>query len=477
MRLMSRKSRSRKKNEVKKDSSESSNHSEYQGYREETKKWLLDNNLKVWDVVQLTTKDGVKLEAIILPRSELAIDGVLTVKLPTGYNTGIRIKSIENVKKLGRSEGRYAVPKTSVRPDPNLPKIPVLGCGGTIASRLDYRTGGVIPAITPDELFSLFPEVAEVANVQPRLLFDLFSESMTFQHYRIILQEIESELQDESVKGIVLTHGTDTMSYTAAAVSFAIDNLSVPIVLTGSQRSSDRPSSDAFYNFMGAVQVAARADLAEVVVVMHEESSDSRMAIHRGVRVRKMHTSRRTAFQSISTLPLGNVDLDGTINWNDELLVGTIKRRSSSRQDEMTFHPVFEDKTTMLYFHPNQDPEILDFLVDKGYKGIVLLGTGLGHVNSQRFLPSIERAIEEGVVLVMTSQCIHGFIGMTVYETGRDLLKAGVIPGGSMLPEVAFVKLAHGLARYAEDTKMVRDYMLQNVRGEHLDREIFSVVR
>ncbi len=443
-----------------------------EGYRGNALKWLEQHDLATWDEVKLTTTEGVELEAIILPRSELADDNVITLKLPTGYNTGLKISSISQIEKIGHSEGQYAVPKTSVRPSPSLPKVPVLGCGGTIASRLDYRTGGVIPAITPDELFSLFPEVAEVANVEPRLLFDLFSESMTFSHYKTILDEIEKELQDENVRGIVLTHGTDTMSYTAAAVAFAIDNLAVPIVLTGSQRSSDRPSSDAFYNFMAATRVAAHADLAEVVVVMHSESSDNKMAIHRGVRVRKMHTSRRTAFESISTLPLGHVDVDGNFEWTDEKLIGTSRKRSQ-KHEEMTFHPVFEDKTTMVYFHPNQDPEIIDFLVDKGYKGLVLLGTGLGHVNPNNFLRSIRRAVEEDVVVVMTSQCIYGFTGMTVYETGRDLLKVGVIPGGSMLPEVAFVKLAHGLARYNRDTEVVKSYMIKNVRGEHLDREIF----
>ncbi len=470
---MSRKSKSsRKKSTNSKSSPITDKGSSREGYRGNALRWLEQNELEVWDEIILTTTEGVELKAIVLPRSELAEDNIIALKLPTGYNTGLKISSISNVRKVGHSEGKYAVPKTTVRPDPKLPKVPVLGCGGTIASRLDYRTGGVIPAITPDELFSLFPEVAEVANVQPRLLFDLFSESMTFKHYEKILKEIEDELKDETVKGIILTHGTDTMSYTAAAVAFAIDNLSVPIVLTGSQRSSDRPSSDAFYNFMGAVHVAARSNLSEVVVVMHAESSDSKLAIHRGVRVRKMHTSRRTAFESISTLPIGYVDIQGKFEWTSEKLVGPTGKQVQSRE-EMSFHPMFEDKTTMIYFHPNQDPEIIDFLVDKEYKGIVLLGTGLGHVNPERFLPSIQRAIEEGVMIVMTSQCLHGFTGMTVYETGRDLLKAGVIPGGSMLPEVAFIKLANGLARFDSDLDAVKSYLMKNVRGEHLDREVF----
>ncbi len=438
----------------------------YRGYRETSLEWLKTHNLQTWDTVEITV-GNTTLEGIILPRIELASANHITLKLKTGYNIGVNVSDIAAVKKLGHIEAKYEIPKVKVPKTEKLPYIPVLGCGGTIAARLDYRTGGTIPAITPEELFSLFPEVAEIAHVKPRLLFELFSESIRFEHYKKVLEEVEKEINENGAKGVVITHGTDTMSYTAAALSFGIENLNVPVVLTGAQRSSDRPSSDAFRNFYDSVLVAAHSNIAEVMVVMHETSSDLRSAVHRGTRVRKMHTSRRDAFQSISIPPLAFVTEKKEIKYTG-IPYKAIKK--SNKSQKISINPQFEEKTALIYFHPNFNPEVIDFYVDRGYRGLVIAGTGLGHVGTYVF-KSLQRALEEDIVVVMTSQCLYGLLGMTVYENGRDLLKLGVLSSHSMLPEVAFIKLAHALGRFnALDD--VKSYMKRNIAGEMIDREV-----
>ncbi|MFX0207386.1 MAG: asparaginase domain-containing protein, partial [Candidatus Hodarchaeota archaeon] len=276
----------------------------YTGYRGSTLKWLKNQDLKVWDEIEIT-KDGSSLKGVILPRSKLAKPNFVSLKLSTGYNIGFNVKKNQDIKKIGRFQGKYHIPKADITQKPELPFIPILGCGGTIASRLDYQTGGTIPALTPEELFSSFPELAELARVETSFLFDIFSENISFEHYVKILTEIDFLIRNKTPQGIVLTHGTDTMAFTAAALSFSITNPPVPIVITGSQRSSDRPSSDSFFNLYNSVLYAASPQAKkEVVVIMHEKSSDTSCAIHRGTRVRKMHSSRRDTFKTIGGSPL-----------------------------------------------------------------------------------------------------------------------------------------------------------------------------
>ncbi|MFX1504607.1 MAG: asparaginase domain-containing protein, partial [Promethearchaeota archaeon] len=286
----------------------------YSGYKSSTLNWLKANNLKVWDEIEIQ-KGATKLKGVILPRNELADPRFVSIKLPTGYNIGFNPKDIQSVKKYSHFKGKYQIPKREIIQNPELPFIPILGCGGTIASRLDYQTGGTIPALTPEELLSSFPEIADLARIETQLLFDIFSENITFSHYEEILTAIETTIRNKNPQGIVLTHGTDTMAYTAAALSFAIANSPIPIVITGSQRSSDRPSSDAFFNLYNSVLYAASPQAKkEVVVIMHEESSDTSSAIHTGIRIRKMHSSRRDTFKTVGETPVGRIT-EGVIQY------------------------------------------------------------------------------------------------------------------------------------------------------------------
>lgn len=431
--------------------------------------WLKNQGLKIWDEVEVT-KNGSVIKGVILPRSELADPQFISLKLSTGYNIGFKIEKIEKIKKIGHRKGKYRVPKIDLIPKPNLPFIPILGCGGTIASRLDYQTGGTIPALTPEELFSSFPEIADLARIETHSLFDVLSENITFRHYTEILSAIETIIKTKKPKGIVLTHGTDTMSFTAAAISFSITNPPIPIVITGSQRSSDRPSSDAFSNLYNSVLYASSAQAKkEVVVIMHEESSDTSYSVHRATRVRKMHSSRRDTFRTVGSRPLGRIINNKILYFNEEEPISTI---NSSKKSLLQIKKNYEERVSLIYHYPGIKPEIFDYFIDAGYKGLVLVGTGLGHISSD-LIPTVKRAVDKNIVVVITSQCLHGYTGLSVYETGRRLQKAGVIPMSNMLPETAYIKLAYLLGNYKNINK-IKELMKQNLKGEILAREKFQ---
>lgn len=431
--------------------------------------WLKNQKLEVWDEVEIV-RDGSSLKGVILPRSELVDPNFISLKLSTGYNIGFSIEGIQNIKKISHIKGEYRIPKIDLALKTNLPFIPIIGCGGTIASRLDYQTGGTIPALTPEELLSSFPEIAELAQIETSLLFDVLSENITFKHYIKILTEIENLIKNKKPHGIVLTHGTDTMAFTAAALSFAISNLPFPIVLTGSQRSSDRPSSDSFLNLYNSVLYAASPHARKkIVVIMHASSSNTSCAIHLGTRVRKMHSSRRNAFRTIGNKPLGRV-IDGRVEYSNNKEIQSDDTRF--KDDRVEIKKEFEEKVGLIYHYPGIQPGVLNHYIEAGYKGIVFAGTGLGHVSSN-LIPLIEKAAENGIVTVMTTQCLYGFTNLSVYESGRRLQRAGVIPVFNILPEVAYIKLAFLLGNYSE-TEKIRKLMKQDLKGEILIREKFQ---
>lgn len=441
----------------------------YAGYKDSTLEWLKIHNLEVWDEI-IIKKDATTLKGVILPRSELADPRFVSLKLPTGYNIGFSIENIQSVKKTAHIQGEYRVPKPDIIHNPNLPFIPILGCGGTIASRLDYRTGGTIPALTPDELFSSFPEIADLARIETQLLFDIFSENVNFTHYGTILTAIETTIKNKKPQGIVLTHGTDTMAFTAAALSFAITNSPIPIVMTGSQRSSDRPSSDAFLNLYNSVLYATSPQAKkEVVVIMHEESSNASSAIHKGIRVRKMHSSRRNAFRTIGGSPLGRIADQKIHHFSKDSKY--VDRIESNKNKDLIINKKFEKRIGLIYHYPGIQPGLIEHYINTGYKGIVFVGTGLGHLSTE-LIPIIKKAIDNEIIVVMTTQCLHGFTGLSVYESGRHLKAAGVIPV-NMLPETAYIKLSYLLGNYQKTFK-IKELMKTNLKGEILLRERFQ---
>ena len=416
------------------------------GYRGLARSRLEQWGMRVWGDVRVRNTAGSTFEGVILPRSETFDDLHVVLKLKTGYNVGIHVDRIESIEELGFKEAIYKIPEKVFPVTPDLPNVTLLGTGGTIASRLDYRTGAVIPAFTPGELYGAVPELADLCNLTTRKIFGVFSENMSWVEY-VTLAEAVGEAIEGGAEGIVIGHGTDTMGHTASVLSFMVQNSPVPIVVVGSQRSSDRPSSDAALNLIHAVSAAARGDIAEVQICMFGPTSDRYGLLHRGTRCRKMHSSYRSAFRTIGDIPLKVVDRDGFTTINPDYLP-----RDHSRKVRIdTLH---DDRVTILYYYPGMKPDLVDALVEKGYRGIVIAGTGLGHVNKPLF-PALKRAIDQGVHVVMTVQTLWGFAQMYVYDTGRDLLDVGVVPLDNMLPETALMKLGWVLGHTDEHDEVM----------------------
>lgn len=429
------------------------------GYKEKARELLTNFKIEIWDIIQVKT-DKTTLEGILLPRSEYASLDYIEIKLENNYNVGINISDIQDIKKIGKREAKYKIPEKSFPKNKDLPNLNLLGTGGTVASRLDYTTGAVIPSFTPGELFSAVPELAEICNLECELVFEILSENMKAEYWQKLAGKVK-DAANSGIAGIIVGHGTDTMSFTSAALSFMLKDLSIPVVLVGSQRSSDRPSSDAALNLINAATVAI-SDIAEVVVTMLGSTSHDYGLIHRGTLVRKMHSSYRNTFRTIDDIPLGMVK-----NRKIKMFKDNYKKRSQSETKALIN---FEKKVALIYSYPGIENEQIEFYIDKGYKGIVLAGTGLGHVGTIIY-DSIKRAIQEGITILMTTQTLHGFVGMNVYSTGRELQNIGVIPGRNLLPEVGYVKLGWILGQ-TSNPEEIKELLYTNIAGEFIEREL-----
>ncbi|MBZ5497204.1 MAG: Glu-tRNA(Gln) amidotransferase subunit GatD [Acidobacteriia bacterium] len=434
---------------------------ELKGYRGRARARLAALGLRVWSEVRLTNDAGSIFEGVILPRSETLDDEHIVIKMKNGYNVGVHFERVAAAVELGYKEAIYKIPEKAFPVNPALPRVTLLGTGGTIASRLDYRTGAVIPAFTPGELYGAVPELADICNLTTKKLFGVFSENMAMEQYVVLARAIGSEIE-AGVDGIVIGHGTDTMGHTAAILSFMVQNSPVPIVIVGSQRSSDRPSSDAALNLIHSVRSAAYGDIAEVQICMFGPTSDRYGLLHRGTRTRKMHSSYRNTFRTIGDIPLAIVSRDSFTYINNDYA-----KRDRSRK--VKIDPAYNDRTTILYYYPGMNPDLVDALVEKGYRGIVIAGTGLGHVNKPLY-PALKRAVAAGVHVVMTVQTLWGYAQMYVYDTGRDLLDLGIVPLDNMLPETALMKLSWVLG-HTDDHEEVTRLMRLPINHEITERE------
>lgn len=432
----------------------------YKGYRSRTLEVLKKFNAYIWSDVDLVTEEHT-FQGIILPRSETADEFHIVLKLESGYNIGILWDKVRDIKIKGRKEAHYSIPEKEFPYSPKKPRVKLFGTGGTIASRLDYRTGAVIPAFSPGELYGSVPELADICNLETEKLYGVFSENMGPEQWIGTAKAIAKEIE-KGVDGIVIGHGTDTMHHTAAILSYMIQDSPVPIVMVGSQRSSDRPSSDAAYNLIHSVKAAAESDIAEVMVCMFGPTSDMYGLLHQGTRVRKMHSSYRSTFRTIGDIPIAMVNRDKIT----PLRTDYRKRRSDKN---LKLAPFFDDRVSIVYYYPNMKPDIIDSLIDNDYRGIIIAGTGLGHVNKPLY-PALKRAQDKGIAVFMSVQTLWGYAQMYVYDTGRDLMELGVVPLANMLPEVAYVKLGWALGQ-TNDINEVKKIMLTPIAHDITERE------
>lgn len=431
-----------------------------EGYRGSLRKRLVKEGVRTWSQVRIR-KDKAVYEGVLLPRSQHTSDNYVTLKVDTGYNLGVFIDDATQIEETGFKKGHYQLPHIDTEFRKELPNVTLLGTGGTVASRLDYRTGAVLPAFTPEELFSAVPELVSTVNLTPKTLYQILSENFRPEYWVKTAGAIAKEIEN-GVKGIIIGHGTDTMCTTGAALSYFLRNLPVPVVLVGSQRSSDRPSSDGPRNILYAAIVAGYGNLGEVVVCMHGGTSDSYNLIHRATRCRKMHSSRRDTFRTLDDVPLGKIDESGVTWFKDDV-------RHRGPAEDFRLDTKIDPRIGMLYSYPGMNPDILDSLVDKDYHGIVIIGTGLGHVGTDMF-PALERCQEEEIPVVLVVEPLFGYIHLRVYETGRDMLARGVIEGGNMLPSAAYTKLIWVLG-HTRNIEEVKKLMQTNMAGEITARE------
>jgi glutamyl-tRNA(Gln) amidotransferase subunit D len=430
-----------------------------EGYRGRALKTLKRAGASVGDDV-LVRMSGRSVEGVLMPRYQYSDDTHIVVKLKNGYNVGISVEKVLSITVKGRGKEPAFIPPAVLGELKGLPKVVLVGTGGTIASRIDYRTGGVRPALTSEEIYHLVPELASIAQISTQVPFSIYSENMTPELWGKLALVVGEAVRAGS-EGVVVTMGTDTMHYTAAALAFALQSLPIPVVIVGSQRSSDRPSSDSAVNLIAAVRFAATAPVSGVYVAMHSGPGDDEVSIHSSVRVRKLHTSRRDAFKTVGSSPVA------TVRGSELALQKDLPPRL---EDRSRFRPApeFSPEVAMLKVHPGFRSSLIRHLVDSGVKGIVLEGTGLGHTPKSSY-DDITYAIRRGTIVTMTSQCIFGSVRMTVYETGRDLLNMGVVPLGDMLSEVALAKLSWLLGQ-GHELGEVATLMVQNLVGEITER-------
>ena len=403
------------------------------------------------DRVRVERPDGT-VEGILMPSTT---GDHLVVKLEGGYNVGVaRTDAETEVLESGVYDverARDTSTTSEIEFDEDLPTVSLISTGGTIASTVDYRTGAVTAQFDAEDVLRAVPDLAGRANYRGRVVANILSENMTPDVWQDLACAIYEEIE-AGADGVVVMHGTDTMQFTAAAMAFMLDT-PVPVVFTGSQRSADRPSSDNVMNAVCSVE-AAKSDCAEVLVCMHATTSDDACALHRGTRVRKNHTSRRTAFETVGAEPLGGVVYEtGEVTFHHE--------HAARGAVDLDLDPDLETDVELLKFTPGMDETLLDAVAN--VDGLIVEGTGLGHVNTQ-WIDRIEEMVDDGTTVVMTSQCIEGRVCDRVYDTGRDLLEAGVVEGEDLLPGTAKVKLMWALANVADES--VAETMRTPLAGE-----------
>ena len=410
------------------------------------------------DKVEISTNEK-NFSGILIPSVN---KNIVVLKLDSGYNLGIkknRIKKIKLIKKFEEKKSNFG----EIVYKKDLPTISILHTGGTIASRVSYETGGVISAFTPEELIEMFPDLKNIANFKTRLVRKMWSDDLRFKHFSILAREIEKEVKNK-VEGIIIGMGTDNLAVAAASLSFVLKSCPVPVILVGSQRSSDRGSSDAYLNLLSASLFIAKTDFADVALCMHENLNDKTCLILPACKTRKLHTSRRDAFKVVNDKPIA------IVNYKTKD-INFLKEDYTKKGGKLIIEDKFEEKVGLIKVTVNMNSK--QFKAYHGYKGLIIEGTGLGHIpldvidketKEHNNIKKELKKLAKNTLIVMTSQCLFGRVNMNVYSKGRELQEIGVISGEDILPEVAFVKLAWLLGNYSKNE--AKELIGKNLRGE-----------
>ena len=425
--------------------------SEYTGYEGDSLEFLKANKISIGSTVKILA--DITYLGIIMPRYEHSDDKHIVLKLKSGYNIGLEIAKIQKIESTPTPEKILKKDEKTAK-DEKLPNILLLSTGGTIASKIDYRTGAVTPTLAAEELNSSVPELAKIANIDTRVLFSEYSENIMPRHWLKIAQTV-NEYVDSDYDGIIIAHGTDTMHYTSSYLCFSLAGFPIPIALVGSQRSSDRASSDAALNLIGAAKFLTECKINGIYIAMHQDENDQTVACHIGTRVRKNHTSKRGAFQTVGDDPAFLI-VDGKIHSN--------MKEGFFTTNQYDPRIKINEKVALVKYYPGYDPTMLKNIIDAGCKAVIFEGTGLGHIGEGMY-PVVKMADERGIFMGMTSQCVDGRVRMTVYESGRDLLNLGITPLENMIPETALVK-AMWAAGNTESREEIKEIMLNRIASE-----------
>ena len=428
------------------------------GYSEELSKMLTAAGAKEGCKISLTT-DGKEYKGVLMPPSEGSDDSIVVIRMKNGYKAGFRIDKGASMNVIEQPIVQKKEERTERIRKKGLPNIVLIGTGGTIGSQPDARTGAMTAGSPAERLLDTVPDVFGIANIRTTDVASVFSENMGIKDWQKLAETVEKEM-NSGADGVIISHGTDTMGHTAAALSFMLTELSGPVVIVGAQRSTDRPSSDAPGNLTAAVRFCS-SKMPGVYVIMQDTMSDNSFAVHRGTRARKMHTSRRDAFRSVNTIPVAHIDASGKITINDEIPKASERTKARTKMCR---------DVILLQFYPGMDAKLFrDVILNS--KGAVIAGTGLGHV-SEEMEALLKEACNKGIIVIMTSQCINGPTGPNIYDTGRRLKDMGVIYANDILPETAYVKLMWTLA----NSKDAKAEMKNVLSYEMSDRRTADVI-
>lgn len=438
---------------------------------------LQEHNLEIGNLIKIK-KSNTSYEGYIMPPSEKSQDlPIIRLKLTSGYNIGIEIDSETKIEKLEESKVPAKPELKKLTHDPKKDTITIIHTGGTIASRIDYRTGSVFSSFTAEDLITMFPELADKANLKSDLLGNMWSEDMRFAHFTKIAQAVKKHIEEDKPKGIIISEGTDFLANTAAALSFMLEDCPVPVLFVGAQRSSDRGSSDAAMNLLCAADFILHTDFAGVAICMHETINDTYCGIFPATKTRKLHTSRRDAFQAVNSDIIARVEFKtGKIHYIAENYPRRDENKKLNLLDKM------EEKVALVKMHPNFNSDQLEFILKNNYKGLVLEGAGLGQLqigtNDELAEPNaknkeiLQKIIENNTVTYISPLCVHGRIHMHVYSKAVDQTTMGMHGHlNDMLPETAHIKLAWLLGNFPDEN--IPKLMAKNFRGELNSRLLY----